>query len=346
MSRSALRVSVILLSVAFAVLLACAAGAVERFDFPPAGPYQVLRCDFHTHTVISDGRLTARERVEESKRLGYDVIAITDHGSTLAYRSAKAAGDELGVLVLRGLESGVQGKEHYVILGVDGTYRPRDSHRWSEAEGGQTVFYREEMDQVRRHGGLIIWAHPHVGLREPTLWGIQEGIIRGVELKNDVVGEGWNTTKSHGTDWYPDAFQWALEHDLAVLACTDAHGARRSDPAVTLVLASGRTERDVMDAIRDRRTIAWFDGMLWGRRDTLEQLAGAMVQGKLSGGSLMLKNLGPVALRGVVEGRDGPSFELPAYGEVSLPAASGRVTVRWENIWTGLEENLRSSYGE
>lgn len=63
MSRSALRVSVILLSVAFAVLLACAAGAVERFDFPPAGPYQVLRCDFHTHTVISDGRLTARERV-------------------------------------------------------------------------------------------------------------------------------------------------------------------------------------------------------------------------------------------------------------------------------------------
>ncbi len=334
---------------AFAALLACPAAVLPASGgsaFPPVGEYQVLRCDFHMHTVISDGRLTARERVEESARLGYDVIAITDHGRTQAYRSAKAAGDELGVLVLRGLESGVQGKEHYVILGIDGTYRPRDPHRWSESEDDPTVYYQEQMEKVREHGGLIIWAHPHVGLREPTLWGIGQGIIRGIELKNDVVGEGWNTVKSHGTDWYPEAFEWAMEHGLAVLACTDAHGPRRADPAVSLLLVTERTEKGVLDAIRECRTAAWFDGMLWGRQELLGRLMQAMVRAEPAGGALTLRNLGPVALKGVVEGGAAGTFELPPYQEASVTAAPGKVTVRWENVWTGLQDNLRTVYGE
>lgn len=329
-----------------AACLAWPAAAAERFDFPPVGEYQVLRCDFHMHTVISDGRLTARERVEESRRLGYDVIAITDHGQTLAYRSAKLVGNQTGVLVLRGLESGVQGKEHYVILGVDGTYRPQDSHRWSETEGGQTVYHREQMERVRAHGGLIIWAHPHVGLREPSIWGMEQGVIQGIELKNDGVGDGWNSTKSHGTSWYPNAFEWASKYNLAVFACTDAHGSRQANPGVSLLLATERTEKGVMDAIRERRTAAWFDGMLWGRKDVLGQLVGAMVRAEFSGGELKLRNLGPVALRGVVEGPSGKTFELDPYQEASVQAGTGKATVRWENVWIGLEENFTSSYGK
>jgi len=326
-------------------LCPCGANAAERFDFPDVGPYQVLRCDFHMHTIISDGRLTGRERVEESKKLGYDAIAITDHGQLLAYRSARYVGDQIGVLVIRGLESGVRSKEHYVVLGIDSAYKPRHPHLWAEAKGENTVFYQEQMAEVARRGGLIIWAHPHVGLREPSLWGMKQGIIQGIELKNDVVADSWNTKKSHGTSWYPDAFGWAMEHNLAMFACTDAHGARLANPAVTLVLAEERSEKGVMDAIRARRTVAWFSGMLWGRKELLGQLMGTMVQGEATGGTLKLTNLGPVALKGVAGGGQGEAFELPPYQSVSVAAGAGNTAVRWENVWIGLTENLTSEYG-
>ncbi len=333
---------------AFALLLLCAGGtqAAERFDFPDVGAWQVLRCDFHTHTIISDGKMTGRERVEESKRLGYDVIAITDHGQLLAYRSAKYVGDQIGVLVIRGLESGIRDKEHYVILGINSAYRPRDSHRWAESKGEDTVFYQEQMAEVARCGGLIIWAHPHVGFREPSRWGMKQGIIQGIEIKNGGPGKGWGTQFTHGTNWYPNAFEWAMEHNLAMFACTDVHGDRTPNPPVTLVLAEERSEKGVMDAIRSLRTVAWFDGMLWGRKEIIGPLTGAMVQGEATGGTLKLSNLGPVPLKGVAGGGQGEAFELPPYQSVSVAAgAADNTAVRWENVWIGLTENLTSEYG-
>jgi len=324
-----------------------AADVAPRFDFPQVGGYQVLRGDFHMHTVNSDGHFTTRERVEESKKLGYDVIAITDHGTTKAYRVAKHLGDQLGMVVVRGHETGVNKKEHYVVLGVDDTYKPVNSHKWAEAKGQATAFYQDQMENIAKHGGLIIWAHPHVGLREPTIWGIEHGVIQGLELKNEVVGEGWNTEKSHGTSWYPFALEWANKYNLAMLACTDAHSARRSEhPPTTLLFVTERSDVGVMDAIRARRTIAWFDGMLWGRKTLLSELVGGMVTSiRASDGKLTFKNLGPVALKGAVEGSEGKTFELEPYGEATVDAGAGAVTVRWENVWYGLKDNLESKYG-
>lgn len=342
LSRSIVRLTLAAL-LALALCPLCAADAAQRFDFPPVGPYQVLRGDFHMHTIHSDGRLTSRERVDESKRLGYDVIAITDHGKIDAYRPGKYVGDQIGLIVIRGHESGMAGKEHYVVLGVDETYVPKDSHRWAEAKGDKTSFYQDEMNSIASHGGIIIWAHPHVGLREPTIWGAKQGIIKGLELKNDVVGEGWNTAKSHGTSWYPFALDWAMQYELAVFANTDAHAARASDPATTLVFATERTQRGVMDAIRQRRTVAMFNGMLWGRKEMLAQLMGSMVQGKIEAGKLSLTNLGPVALQGAIEAK---TFELAPYGQATVDAGSGPVTVQWANVWIGLEENLKTTYAQ
>jgi hypothetical protein len=218
-----------------------------------------------------------------------------------------------------------------------------DSHRWAEGKGRETAFYQDQMENIVKHGGLIIWAHPHVGLREPTIWGIEHGIIRGLELKNDGVGGDWNTEKSHGTSWYPFAFDWAMQYDLAMLACTDAHYSRKENPAVTLLFVTERSDKGVLDAIRGRRTVAWFEGMLWGRKELLGELVGSMVtSSRSSDGKLTLKNLGPVALKGSA---DGKPFELTPYGETTVDAGAGAVTVRWENVWCGLKENLTSAYG-
>ena len=41
--------------------------------------YVTLKCDFHSHTVFSDGEVWPTFRVREAVKDGLDVIAITDH---------------------------------------------------------------------------------------------------------------------------------------------------------------------------------------------------------------------------------------------------------------------------
>ena len=48
-------------------------------NIPDIPGYQTLICDFHMHTVFSDGRVWPTVRVDEAWREGLDAIAITDH---------------------------------------------------------------------------------------------------------------------------------------------------------------------------------------------------------------------------------------------------------------------------
>lgn len=339
--------SIVFMSVCAALAVAlpviAIAQAAPRFDFPPVGGYQVLRGDFHMHTINSDGRATTRERIEESKRLGYDVVAITDHSNMKSWRVEKYVAEQLGLIVIRGHESGMNGKEHYVVLGVDDAYAAVDGHRWADQPGQDTAFYQDQMKYVADHGGLIIWAHPHVGLRDCTIWGAEQGYIQGLELKNEVVGAGWNTANSHGTDWYPFALEWAMKYDLAVFANSDVHWTRDETSPVTLLLVTERTAKGTMDAIRARRTVAWFNGMLWGRKELLSQLLSGMVTAKRSGTTLTLSNASPVALRG---SSGDTTVDLPAYGSAEVPAGSGEVRLKWTNVWYGLSDNLELTYGK
>ena len=45
-----------------------------------------LKCDFHTHTIFSDGHVMPSLRVIEAWQQGLDVVAITDH---IEYRPNK-----------------------------------------------------------------------------------------------------------------------------------------------------------------------------------------------------------------------------------------------------------------
>ena len=46
---------------------------------PDVDGFHVLKCDFHTHTIFSDGRVWPTMRVDEAWKDGLDAIAITDH---------------------------------------------------------------------------------------------------------------------------------------------------------------------------------------------------------------------------------------------------------------------------
>ena len=88
-----------------------------------------MRCDFHLHTTLSDGRATPEALVFKASARDLDLIAVTDHDTTAAFDAAKAEGDELGVRVIPGVElsasvgepdaTGSSTHVHLICLGFD-----------------------------------------------------------------------------------------------------------------------------------------------------------------------------------------------------------------------------------
>jgi 3',5'-nucleoside bisphosphate phosphatase len=60
--------------------------------------------DLHLHTRYSDGTFTPRELVEQAVKQGFTAIAVTDHDTLDAIPEALAAGQELGLEVIPGVE--------------------------------------------------------------------------------------------------------------------------------------------------------------------------------------------------------------------------------------------------
>ncbi len=331
----------------------------------PAARYQVLRGDFHLHTLRSDGKLTPVERVREAWACGFDVIAITDHRNHEAHEATLPFAEELGLILLRGMETGMHGMEHLVALDFDAGYVPRNEHSWADAEGGPRVYYREQWRKLADAGAFVLYAHPNVdqneagawrmeggnpvrpplrhALREPLRWGISEGLLRGVEVCNYSITQGWGAVESHGARWYPAALDWANEHRLTVFANSDAHRARADythlvAPAATLVLARERSRAGVLEALRAGRTVAQFGDLLAGRREMMDILIGGLTRvevraGPPPGGRVRIENIGPIPLSAAAPGGEWAPVRVEAYQTawIELPAAREKVAIEWRN---------------
>lgn len=79
--------------------------------------YGGRRVDLHTHTTASDGTLTPRELVKLAGEIGLGGVAITDHDSISGLAEGLAAGEELGVRVIPGVEisSDEEGCEVHIV---------------------------------------------------------------------------------------------------------------------------------------------------------------------------------------------------------------------------------------
>lgn len=76
-----------------------------------------MRADLHSHTTASDGTFTPRQSVERAKEKGLAALAITDHDTVAGLAEAQAAGAELGVEIVPGIEisSVHNGKDVHVL---------------------------------------------------------------------------------------------------------------------------------------------------------------------------------------------------------------------------------------
>lgn len=79
------------------------------------------RIDLHTHSYYSDGSLSPYELVKHARECGLKAISLTDHDTFNGVSEALAAGKELGVEVIPGIEFSVvsTGETHILGYGID-----------------------------------------------------------------------------------------------------------------------------------------------------------------------------------------------------------------------------------
>lgn len=243
--------------------------------FPDLPGYVTLRCDFHMHTVFSDGSVWPSVRVEEAWRDGLDAIAITDHLEYLPHRAdlgtnytrsydiARAAAQPLGLLVLRSAEI-TRGEPpgHVNAIGITNSVLVNQADNFAA------------VSNAFLQGAFLFWNHP--GWKQPqhqSVWYEEQG---------QFLARGWlhGIEIVNGSDYDPIAHQWCLDKNLTLLGNSDAHdpiGFEYSHAPgelrpVTLVFATARTPEAVKEALFARRTAVFSQGKLYGKAEFLAPL--------------------------------------------------------------------------
>jgi 3',5'-nucleoside bisphosphate phosphatase len=245
----------------------------RKLHFPDVPGYKTLKCDFHMHTVFSDGNVWPSIRVEEALKDNLDVISITDHLEKLKHGADIPMPDRN-----RSHEEAVKaakGTNLIVIQGTEITRSMPPGHANAIfISDTNKVWVDDPIDSYRaanEQGGFIFWNHPmwigqdDDGIAELTPMHeqlIADGLMHGIEVVNE--------------DTYSDeALQIALDHNLAIIGTSDIHGLidwQYDVPSgghrpLSLVLAKERTAKSIREALDDRRTIAVINDTLIGRSE-------------------------------------------------------------------------------
>lgn len=81
-----------------------------------------MSIDLHSHSSFSDGSDTPEELIANAKRIGLDVLALTDHDTLEGVPRARAAAHEAGVELISGTELSLEwgkGGMHLIVLWLE-----------------------------------------------------------------------------------------------------------------------------------------------------------------------------------------------------------------------------------
>lgn len=249
----------------------------EYIYIPDIGDYKSLKCDFHVHTIFSDGDLKPENRVWEGAIRGLDVIAITDHieyrpndyikaDYNESYRRAKTVEKSSNVIVIAGSEitrSKPFGHFNALFLKDANVLKVDDP--------------LEAIDKALEQGAFIMWNHPGWPNDSSTLYNVHKELIKkkkihGVEVVNTY-------------EYYPKAFNYCQQYGLTYMGNTDIHRvykqAYRTDKQygpMTIVFAKERTEAGVKEALFAGRTVVKFGDLLIGSQEHLLSLVKACLK--------------------------------------------------------------------
>jgi predicted metal-dependent phosphoesterase TrpH len=116
--------------------------------------------DLHCHSTASDGSLSPAELVSYAKEKGLSALALTDHDTVNGLEEALAAGEKLGIELIRGIETTtvVDGCEvHIVCLLFDPTH-PAIAGEFAEMAKSRDDRNRSMVRKLEEAGINIHWA--------------------------------------------------------------------------------------------------------------------------------------------------------------------------------------------
>jgi hypothetical protein len=220
----------------------------------PTNPFRAdgewLKCQFHAHSLDSDGEAPPESVAQQYLHHGFDVLTISDHW-TLTKVEAPA-----GLLLIPGAELGVDPvggpmAPEFLAIGIDEVPdEPNgDPANWYPfASSGFKTFatFDDGAAFVREQGGAAILCHPSwSGLPQEAVF--EARALDGIEL--------WNASAHRENDRGDSAYVWDLSLDAGIgfapVATDDSHyPAFDVGDAWTMVRAADRTREAVVDALR------------------------------------------------------------------------------------------------
>ncbi len=297
--------------------------------------YQTLKCDFHIHTVFSDGKVWPDVRAMEAWQEGLDAIAITDHieyrphkeilkgDLNESYKIAKAAGDPLGLIVIKGTE--ITRKKP---LGHLNALFIRDANPMDVEDELAAV------EEALRQEAFIMWNHPGWPDDKSTIYPIHEellkaGKIHGVEIFNDI-------------EFYPVSFDWFNEMNIAPIGNTDIHRPinirYRGVRPMTLVFASERSENGIREALFAGRTAVFAHNQLVGKENLLKELVKACLKVQvINEKNVLVTNLSDISYEAT---SNGSLYILPAGMTIKMNMPATDATFTFENCFIAKDKKL------
>jgi hypothetical protein len=204
-----------------------------HLDFIPK-KLQLFKGDLHTHTLASDGVLTAEELGQHALRHGLDFLAVTDHNQMV---SQDALPHIAGLTMIPGVEwSHYQG--HANFLGVD---QPYDGPYFTDnLEATRAIF-----DTARERGALITLNHPfeescpyqfdldQLPFDVLEVWNgpMRESNLRSLALWQQLLAAGKKIPVCGGSDYHRDRLFQILGGPTT---CVYAHSASPADILMAL----------------------------------------------------------------------------------------------------------------
>jgi hypothetical protein len=244
----------------------------KTVNLPDLPGYVTLKCDFHMHSVFSDGNVWPIVRVDEALRDGLDVIAITDHieytpkkdfipvDLNAAWKITEGYAKERNLILVHGTEiTRKMPPGHFNALFIkDASIIAKDSV-W------------DSIEEAIKQGAFLQWNHPGWKSQEP------DGIPKLYDIHKKLIKNGWlhGIELFNDSEYYPLVFTLCKQNNLALMGNSDVHGTiseiyskpEDTNRPMTLVFAKARNHDSLKEAMFAGRTMVYFRDILAGKEE-------------------------------------------------------------------------------